>query len=296
MSSPHARKGIWLLLSAAIIYGSMSVLIRFLGSHGLPPISQVSLRYVVAFICALLYYIFIAKAHIFIPKKNVSLLLFAAIFGYGMTNLLFTFGILNTLISTSLFLFYMYSIITPILGFIFLKDKLNKFNFISLALSFVALVLLFQPTSFATWRIGGFFAILSALANAFYLIARKKLTSYRASYILLINTFLGMVTVGLLGILFEHTFYFQGGIQHVPPVTWLVTVLFGIGNFAAWLLVTKGFEYFRATGASIILLSELVFGVFFAFLFFQEMPTFSTFIGGTLIIFASVFVILKGET
>jgi len=59
--------------------------------------------------------------------------------------------------------------------------------------------------------------------------------------------------------------------------------------------MTKGFEYFHATSANIILLSELVFGVFFAFLFFGEIPTIATFIGGILIIFASILVILKGK-
>ena len=274
----------------------MPVLIRLLGNHGIPPISQVSLRYVVAFFCALVYYLFIAKGKIFLPKKHIALLLFAAIVGYGFSNVFYTLGILNTLVSTTLFLTYLYAIITPILGFVLLKDRVNKFNIISLAMSLAALVLLFQPTSFVTWKIGGFFAFLCALATAGYLIARKKLPEYRASYMMLINTFLGMISVGILGLILEHSFYFNGGITHVSLSTWIVTVLFGIDNFGAWLAMTKGFEYFHATSASIILLSELVFGVFFAFLFFQEIPTAATFIGGLLIIISSVLVILKGET
>ncbi|HVA96358.1 MAG TPA: DMT family transporter [Candidatus Acidoferrales bacterium] len=296
MKHNSTKKGILLLLLAAFLYSIMPVLIRILGNNGIPPISQVSLRYTVAFLCALFYFVVIAKAKFSLPKKHIPLLLFAAIFGYGMTNLFYTVGILNTLVSTTLFLMYTYAIVTPILGFIILKDKVNKFNVISLILSFVALLLLFQPTSFITWQIGAGFAFLSALATASYLIARKKLHEYRASYMMLVNTFLGMLSVGALGLILEHPFYFQGGITHVSFNTWLVTILFGIDNFVAWLAMTKGFEYFRATSASIILLSELVFGVFFAFLFFQEIPTISTFIGGILILTASVLVILKGET
>lgn len=111
---------------------------------------------------------------------------------------------------------------------------------------------------------------------------------------MLINTLLGTLVVGALGILLEQPFYFQGGITHVSLSTWLVTILFGIDNFAAWFAMTKGFEYFHATSASIILLSELVFGIFFAFLFFHEIPPYTTFVGGSLIIFASIMVILKG--
>lgn len=297
MSKQNSQyKGVFLLLLSAFLYSIMPVMIRLLGNNGIPPFSQVSLRYVVAFLCALLYYIFVAKAKIVFPKKHLPLLLFAAIVGYGFSNVFYTIGILNTLVSTTLFLTYLYAVITPILGFILLKDKVNKFNLISLSLSFVALLLLFQPTSFATWKIGGFFAFLCALATASYLIARKKMPEYRASYMMLVNTFLGMLSVGILGLVVESAFYFHGGITHVSVTTWLVTILFGIDNFAAWITMTKGFEYFRATSASIILLSELIFGVFFAFLFFHEYPTIATLFGGLLIVIASVMVILKGET
>lgn len=281
---------------AAFLYSIMPVLIRILGNQGIPPLSQVFLRYAVAFSCAFIYFVFIAKTKFSFPKRNLPLLLFAAIFGYGMTNVFYTVAILNTLVSTTLFLFYIYAIITPLLGFIILKDKMNKFNIISLIVSFIALLLLFQPTSFVTWKLGAAFAFLSAVSTASYLIALKKLPEYRASYLMLINTFLGMLCVGILGIIVEHSFYFTGGITHVSFNTWLVTIIFGIDNFAAWIAMTKGFEYFQATSASVILLSEIVFGVFFAFLFFQEIPTTATFIGGLLILFASILVILKGES
>lgn len=290
------NKGFFYLTLAAFLYSIMPVMIRLLGMNGIPPISQVSLRYVIAFFCALFYFKFFTRTQFTFPKKHLSVLLFAGIVGYGLTNVFYTIGVLNTFVSTTLFLFYIYAIIAPILGFILLKDKVNKFNVISLALSFIALLLLFQPTSFITWKVGSAFAFLSALTQASYLIARKKLTDYRASYMMLINTFLGSLVVGALGLFVDHSFYFNGGILHVSATTWLVTVIFGIDNFAAWLTMTKGFEYFHTTSASIILLSELVFGVFFAFLFFNEIPTAATFVGGILIIISSVLVILKGKT
>jgi len=289
------QKGSLLLLLSALIYSFMPVLIRFLGYHGIPPISQVALRYIFAFISALVYFIFVAKAKFYIPKKHIILLLYAAIVGYGLTTVFYTISILNTLVSTALFIMYLYAIITPVLGFFILKDKLNRYNSISLILSFIALVLLFQPTSVGTWRTGSFFALLSAIATATYLIARKKLHTYRASYLMVINTFFGMLSVGLLSIFLEPNFYLHGGIFQISFNTWIVTILFGIGNFMAWLLMTKGFEYFHAASASIILLSELVFGVLFAYLIFHEVPPTATFLGGILIIAASTIVIFKGE-
>jgi drug/metabolite transporter (DMT)-like permease len=65
----ETKKGIFLLLLAAFLYSIMPVLIRLLGNNGIPPISQVSLRYSVAFLCALIYFVFVAKAKFFWPKK-----------------------------------------------------------------------------------------------------------------------------------------------------------------------------------------------------------------------------------
>lgn len=86
------------------------------------------------------------------------------------------------------------------------------------------------------------------------------------------------------------------GITRMTINTWAVTILFGIDNFFAWLAMTKGFEQLKATTGSLILLSELVFGVIFALIFFKEVPTMITIFGGILIMISSSLVILKGES
>ena len=273
----------------------MPVLIRTLGGGGLPPVSQVFLRYIVAFIAAALYFFRTSRNKIIIQKKDIALLLIATIFGYALTNLFYTYGMLNTYVSNALFLFFTFAIIAPILGFILLKDKLNVFNTAALIITAIALVLLFQPNAIPTWKIGGMFAILSALGQATYLIIRKKLRNYSASFLMLANTFAGVIVLGILSLVMEQSFYFQGGIQRISANMWITTVLFGIDNFLAWLVMTKGFEYVKAATGSIVLLSELVFGIFFAFLFFKEIPTYVTLAGGGLILISSLLVILKGE-
>ena len=289
------NKGILLILLSALLYSVMPVLIRTLGGGGLPPVSQVFLRYIAAFIAAALYFFRTSRNKITIQKKDIALLLIATIFGYALTNLFYTYGMLNTYVSNALFLFFTFAIIAPILGFILLKDKLNMFNAAALIITVIALVLLFQPNAIPTWKIGGMFAILSALGQATYLIVRKKLKNYSASFLMLANTFAGVIVLGILSLMMEQSFYFQGGIQRISLNTWVTTVLFGIDNFLAWIVMTKGFEYVKAATGSIVLLPELVFGIFFAFLFFKEIPTYVTLAGGTLILLSSILVITKGE-
>ncbi|HSW47448.1 MAG TPA: DMT family transporter [Candidatus Saccharimonadales bacterium] len=290
------KKGSLFLLGAAFFYSIMPVLIRTLESNGIPPVSQVFLRYIFAFISAVIYHFIIARLRFVRPNNKIMLLLFATIFGYGLTNLFYTIAVLNTQVSNALFLFFTFAIMAPILGFIFLKEKVNKFNTSALILSLIALLLLFQPNGLSTWKIGGIFALMSAFTQASYLIARKRLKEYSASFMMLANTFFGVLALGILSLIFESNFYFGGSINHLSVSTWITTILFGVLNFLGWFCATKGFEYFRSSSASIILLSELVFGVFFALIFFKEVPTYLTLIGGLLIIISSAVVILRGES
>lgn len=290
------NKGILLILLSTILYSIMPVLIRMLGGNGLPPVAQVFLRYIVACIAAAVYFFRqISHNRIIIRKKDIVLLLITTIFGYALTNLFYTYSILNTQVSNALFLFFTFAIIAPILAFILLKEKINAFNVVALIATAFALVLLFQPNAIPTWKIGGVFAILSALGQAVYLIIRKKLSNYSAEFLMFANTLMGVIVLGVLSLMIELPFYSQGGLQKVSANTWITTVLFGIDNFFAWLVMTKGFEYVKAATGSILLLSELVVGILLAFVFFREIPTSATLIGGSLILVSSVLVILKGE-
>lgn len=288
--------GIYYLLLSAFLYSLMPVMIRLLGGGGIRPMSQVFLRYIFAFISAVTYFFVVTKSKFHINKKDLPLFAVATIFCYALTNLFFTYGILYTQVGNALFLFYSYAILTPLLGFVFLKESINKYQGAALFLSLLALYLLFQPNSFPTWEIGGFFALLAALGQSAFVIVRKKLSSYPAKLVMVSNTMAGVIVLGLLAIIFENNFYFHGGITSLNPQTWLVTVLFGVDNFLAWFMMSKGFELFEATIGSLILLVEIIFGIILALIFFKEIPTLMTITGGLLIFLSSAVVILKSKS
>lgn len=288
------NKGLVYLALSALIYSAMPVLIRQLDAGNIPPISQVFLRYIIAFLCALIYFNFSREK--FPVLKKTFLLASVGVFGYGLTNLLFTFGVIYTNISNALFIFYCYAIITPVLAFFVLKENLNKFHIVSIVTMLVALTLLFQPTSIDTWKIGALFAFASALTQSFYLVGRRLLNDYSSAFILLASTFLGAISMGILALAIESNFYFlSGGINKLSAETWLVTLIFGVGNFGAWFSMSQGFQLIKATTASLIMLVELLFSTLFALIVFSEVPTIMTIIGGLLILIGAVIVILKGE-
>jgi len=292
----NTKKGIVFLLGATLVYSIIPVLIRSLDAGDVPPMSQVFLRYIFAFISAGIYFIFIKKEKLSLKTGNWKLLLLAGAFGYGLANLLFTYGIIYTDVANALFLFYSFGIITPILGFLILREKINKYNVISLIIGATSLLFLFTPTSVSTWKLGGILAFGSALTQSFYLVSRKKLKEYSSALVLFTSTFLGMLLVGSLALIFENNFYFgEAEIKSMEVSTWILTILFGIGNFSAWYFMSKGFEYVKATTGSLVLLTENVLAISFVFLFFQEVPSVMAIFGGLLIVFASILVILKGD-
>lgn len=286
-------KGILYLLASALIYSSLSLFIRLLNAAKVEPTAQTLMRYLFAFIIAGAYFK-LSRTKFFFDKTHLLLLILAAVFGYSFTNMFFTYAIIYTQISTAMFIFYSFAIITPVLAFFILKEKANRYNFISLGLGLLSLFLLFQPNALATWKLGGFFAFLCALGQSFYLIARKKLHQYSAQQLMVINTAAGVVTMALLTSILYPQFY-TTTLKTLSLQSWLTALIAGAINFFGWLLMSKGFQYVKAATGSLVMLVENVFVVIIGLLFLSEVPTLATISGGLLVIAAGVFVTLKGD-
>ena len=287
------KRGVLYLFISVILYSIMPVLIRVLGKGHIPPVSQVFLRYGVACVAAIVYFT-VTKSKLAVHKKDIGLLFLVAFFGYALVNLFYTYANLNTQIGTVLFIFNCSTVMGPLLGYIFLKEQLNTPKIAAMVVGFISLFFLFSPGPFQTWRVGAIFALLSAIGSSMYVIGRKKLGGYDSKLILLANTTVGVVSMGILAAFTEAHFY-TTGIAQVSPMTWLVTVLFGLDNFTAYLFMTKGYQLVSAGTGSMVMLTENFIGVLFAIFFFAEIPTWPTIIGGILVLVASLLVIFRSD-
>lgn len=283
-------KGIVYLLIATVLYSIMPILIRFVGNGNIPPVSQVFLRYTVACFAAIIYFR-VTKSKFSVKRKDILLLFFVALFGYALVNVFFTYANLYTQIGTVLFIFNCSTVMGPLLGYIFLKERLSPAIITATIIGFFSLFFLFSPGPMETWKLGALFALASAFGSSLYVIGRKKLNQYDSSIILLSNTVVGVVCVGILAVCMELPFYAGGGFESVSATTWLTIFLFGLDNFAAYLCMTKGFQLLSAGEGSMIMLSENVIGISLAFMFLGEIPTVQSLIGGGLILIASYLVI-----
>lgn len=86
------------------------------------------------------------------------------------------------------------------------------------------------------------------------------------------------------------TFFFE----NPPSLTisqsaWFLLLLFGAVNAGAYILLNKGLKTITAGYVGILLLLEPVSSVLYAFLFFGEVPNFTTVIGSLLICLSIVY-------
>jgi len=276
------NKGIVYLVLASICYAVMSVLIRLLAKE-IPAFSQIFLRYIVA---ATTIFVFakISKTNLRLKNtKDYLIMFFIAVFGYAFSTIFFTLAILNTTIANTIFIFSTNVVLTPILGFIFLQERFSKFKLISILLSVIGLYFLFKPTNLIN-PMGGIFAFISAIFHASYLIGGRKLKSYPAKTLLVYSTLCGVISLGIISLIFESNFYFPTGTLHqsiftLSPFIWMIILIFGLDNFLAWLFLNKGLQTVKAGTSSVILLIEPVLASILGILFYAEIPQILSILG-----------------
>jgi len=278
------NKGYIYLIFAALSYASMGVLVKAL-SVDLSPFSQVFLRLCVSGVLTLAFILYKKKSLLLKSKSDYLLILFMGVVGYGAQIVVFTFSLYHTTIGNALFIFSAYPIITALLAWGFLKEKLIKRHSIALILLSCILFLLFDPTHINKYLLGNTLAFLTCVTFAIYVICSRVLTKRGNSpeAITVWSIWLGVLTSGIPAFLFEHV------TLQISPQTYIFILVFGLLNAAAWNLVNKGFATVKAGVGTMILLLEPVLGSFLGLLFFHEIPT-MTFIIGAIIMITAIYI------
>lgn len=193
-------------------------------------------------------------------------------------------------IGTSYFLFYAGSTIGGyLIGFYIFNEKLTNQKISSLITGIVGLVLIyslsFQKDKLFFYLLANVAGLSSAIWNIF---SKKVSQNYSVAQIVFIDSLM----TGLLG-LAASIFLHERFIPFILSSQWIANILFALSSLLTSFLVVYGFRYVEANYGSLILLLEVLFGVIFSFIFFRELSTITTIIGGSLILFAVIVPKLK---
>lgn len=278
----HTEKGIAALIFMTAVFALLSVLARYLDS-GFTILQQVYLRVFVALILAVIvFHRYIRWEKIAaLPLREWLVIAFRGFVMYAVGVTLISQSTTMTTIGNVSFIAALPFV--PLLGFLFLKEKVTpwKLAFIGASVFGVALLAVRDFGNLLSWNAGDIVAIIATLGFAISYVTRK----WHAD--ILNNQELTALTLVFgAGFVFMFSMFLGEG---APPLDgswtlWLAILLGGIFNVANVFLVNYGFQHVDAVRGGNLLTLESAWGVLFGFLFYSEFPTWLGLLGGVIIV------------
>ena len=276
-------KGFFTLLFGGFLYSLYGVFSRIIGTS-LPQFFQIWSRaaIILVFLFAL---VAITKTKLIKIKKSDWIWV---LLGGGSTGLLlplFYIAVNKLAIGTTLFSFYAIStVVSYVLGGVLFKEKLNRIKIISLFVAILGLFFIY----FDALKIGEIrYILFSGLSGALFglsINSIKKINNTYSSLQVNIFNWLGALIINLIVsvLLGEHlSFTFIS-------IPWAANFGLSLCSFAASSLVVYGLKFIEMQKGSIVLLSELVFGVLLGLFIYKEVPSTAALFGNILILIALI--------
>lgn len=271
------------LVTVAAFYGMYGIFSRMIG-EGFGVFNQNWIRNsVVAIICLFLIIITKTKLQNF-KKKDVKWISLWMLCGSWVTVLTFiAFNHLN--IGTTYLVIYCSMITSGIIsGSIFFIEKINKTKLISIALIFIGLTTIFKFSVNAKDIMYVMIALTSgALTGMWNTLSKKFSDNYDNLQIVLLDAGASIVAAIIGSILIRENLPIN-----VPMENWLWLVGYAIVQLITVVLIVYGFKQVEAQIGSIILPVEIIFAMIFGFIFFKEVQSIYSLIGGSLIILSAI--------
>lgn len=186
-------------------------------------------------------------------------------------------------IGTVYFLTYASSLVIGyLLSIVLFKEKLTKSGIIAFILAFLALGLIYSVhvQGDLYWYVT--LAVISGCVSPGWNVCSKKISSTYS------NIQLNIVDTAY-AFLFPFIASFVIREQWIPitwTAPWMYSLLMQCIFIVTGFLIVYGFKKVSAQTGVIVMLIEIVAGVVFGYLFFSQMPSVGSFIGGIFIIFA----------
>lgn len=276
MNSKHM--GIGSILISALLFSSFGLFIRQI-SKELTVFPQLAIR------AALASIVFFAIAYLFkgLKRVNISDLKLLILRGVMVVVDFSTYiiAVNNLPLGLTLFVFFAASLVSSYLyGNYFLGEKTTRIKLMSLLLALIGLAFIYSDsfTKFALLPLIA--ALISGADFGLTMAISKKLTSkYSLSQV---NLF-AYITATLLTV---PLVYLTGDTLSInySQETWWWLIGFTTVAVSAFYISMYGYKLLEAQIASLVLLSEILFVTAIGFIFYQEVPSISTIIGGGFIL------------
>lgn len=278
----NKKTGLTLVLGSAFFYASYGIWSRLMAST-FGDFSQAWTRYLILLIVVL---IINWKWKIFKPivKQDIPWLL-AIAFAGGLNQAPYYFGFKHLDIGTAIMLFYT-GLVTGgyIWGKFVFKEKITFKIFISLILGILGMLVIYKFDLKPNQIFPALMTILAGfMGSAGVILPKKTVGDYQEFQVMTWYLVVGFIVNGIISIFLKDS---------IPNITNIKPWLAQIGYSTAFLLANwvaiKGYKYFDASVASLLGLTEIIFGIIFGMILFGELLTTGMFYGALLIMVSAM--------
>ena len=193
---------------------------------------------------------------------------------FSVTNITFVVSIQNTNVANTLVMIATAPMLSAILGAIFLKEPPDKKTWVSIIITFIAVIYIF----FDSLKIGSFYGDILGFITALGLaIGAVTIRSAKAKN-LVPAAVVGKLFVAIFALFFIESFFLNNNDLIIVPLMCILCVAI------PFVLVTIAPRFIPAAEVNLFFLLETIIGPIWVWLIIKEQPTTETILGGIVII------------
>ena len=198
---------------------------------------------------------------------------------FSLTNITFVVSIQNTNVANTLVMIATAPMLSAILGAIFLKEPPDKKTWISIIITFLAIIYIFADSL----KLGNFFGDILGFVTALGLAIGAVTIRSAKSKNLVPAAVVGKLLVATFALFFIESFVLVGKDFIIIPLMCILCVAI------PFVLVTIAPRFIPAAEVNLFFLLETIIGPIWVWLVIKEQPSIETLLGGIVIIITIAF-------
>lgn len=269
------NNGVLLAIFSAFTFSIMNALIKA-ASATIPTAEIVFFRSLIGTILILM----LMRHHrVAFSRTGRSLLVLRGIFG-ALYLLAFVYTIAHIPIADAIILAYLSPFFVILLSRIILKDTLPPKSLFLLAIVLLGAAIIINPFNFDSYNLYALTGVASAVLAAAASITVKQLSKRHHTYEIVFY-FLFIATL-------VSTYFMLGNFVMPKGIAWLYLIAIGVVSLLGQIFLTKAFTHENAAVVAVTRYIGIVFNILWGVIFWHELPAITTYLGGTLIVVASI--------
>lgn len=281
-------QGIFYAMLASAAFGFMPIFAKTASNNGSNTLTILSLRFSLAFVMLLAYFLF-TKTDFKITKKQLILLLLIGGLGYTSTGLTLFFSYNYIPVGVATTMHFLYPAVVMIFNYFLYKEKITRNKIIALFLSIAGVYVLVGSKSTGINLLGSILAILSAFAFTGCVMGMNHPEVKKVSNI--VSVFYFSLSAGTIFILFTLVTGNFNLPLNLPTVSSIIGISL-ISTIVSIALFMKALKIIGPTSTSILGTFEPIVSIIMGIILFGE--KLNLIMGaGTILILLSVVIIAK---